>query len=206
VILFDEIEKAHTTIMDKFLQVLDDGRLTDGTGATVYFSQSLIVFTSNIGSTIKQCTPDGREVSVPVTKPDMNYKQVSDLYRDAVRNHFIQIGRPEILGRIGEENIVVFDIMRIENVAKILQKLLTGVTATVNEKYGLQVDFDESIYQLCQRHCTQPEVSMLGYRSIRDFVQSQVIVPLNRKLLDRNRLSKKLLILVTEDRIDVQEK
>jgi ATP-dependent Clp protease ATP-binding subunit ClpA len=76
-ILFDEIEKAHPRIMDKFLQVLDDGRLTDGMGETVYFSQSFIIFTSNIGSTRMDRDPAGREKVVPVLRPDMTYQDLA---------------------------------------------------------------------------------------------------------------------------------
>ncbi|GFP40130.1 AAA family ATPase [Candidatus Hakubella thermalkaliphila] len=62
VLLFDEIEKAHPSILDKFLQILEDGRMTDGKGETVYFSESIIIFTSNIGSYLDVPTGDGRTV------------------------------------------------------------------------------------------------------------------------------------------------
>lgn len=205
VILFDEIEKAHPAIMDKFLQVLDDGRLTDGTGTTVYFSQSLIVFTSNIGSTEEKESQLGRPIRVPTIRPDMTYKEVGKLYREAVRNHFIKIGRPEILGRIGDENIIVFDIMRSENVPQILQKFLSSIASSVKEKYGLRLDFDGSIVELCQRHCAQPQVAVSGYRSIRTFVKSHIIPPLNGKLLDQNRSSIGLRVLAIGDTVDIED-
>jgi len=62
VLLFDEIEKAHPSILDKFLQILEDGRMTDGKGETVYFSESIIIFTSNIGTYIDAPSVDGRTV------------------------------------------------------------------------------------------------------------------------------------------------
>ena len=68
VLLFDEIEKAHPKILDKFLQILDDGRMTDGKGETVYFSESIIIFTSNIGSYIDMPSPDGKSM---IRKPNI---------------------------------------------------------------------------------------------------------------------------------------
>ena len=71
-ILFDEIEKAHPRILDKFLQILDDGRLTDGRGRTVHFSETIIVFTSNLGVSVEE--PDGRRrflVSADTPREDL---------------------------------------------------------------------------------------------------------------------------------------
>ncbi len=94
-LLFDEIEKAHPRILDKFLQILEDGRLTDGKGETVMFSDTFIVFTSNIGaSTIKPGDDTTEE------------------FKSAVSSHFVnELKRPELLGRIGEANIVPFNFM-----------------------------------------------------------------------------------------------
>ncbi len=69
VLLFDEIEKAHPKILDKFLQILDDGRLTDGRGDTVYFSDCVIIFTSNLGFYRDIPLPDGRTARVPNVLP-----------------------------------------------------------------------------------------------------------------------------------------
>ena len=84
VLLFDEIEKAHGRILDKFLQILEDGRLTDGRGETVYFSETIIIFTSNIGAA---------EVD-----SNMNSKEVKKQFIEKVQVHFIkELGRPELL-------------------------------------------------------------------------------------------------------------
>lgn len=96
-LLFDEIEKAHPRILDKFLQILEDGRLTDGKGETVMFSDTVIVFTSNIGAA---------EVS-------HESQNVRDEFIQKVRQHFVhELKRPELLGRIGEANIIPFNFMR----------------------------------------------------------------------------------------------
>lgn len=96
VVLFDEIEKAHPRILDKFLQILEDGRLTDGKGVTVSFSETILVFTSNIGAA--EVNPDE--------------KDVRSAFVEKVRAHFVkELKRPELLGRIGESNIIPFNFM-----------------------------------------------------------------------------------------------
>ena len=108
VVLFDEIEKAHPRILDKFLQILDDGQLTDGRGDRVYFSESIIIFTSNLG--IYKLDEDGKR-SENVSQ-DQPYDVVEFRVRDEIANHFkFRLNRPEILNRFGE-NIVVFDFIR----------------------------------------------------------------------------------------------
>jgi len=102
-LLFDEIEKAHPRILDKFLQILEDGRLTDGKGDTVIFSDTFIVFTSNIGSSTIKNSNDNDDTA--------------KAFQGAVRDHFINdLKRPEILGRIGEANIIPFNFMSDESV------------------------------------------------------------------------------------------
>ena len=110
VILLDEVEKAHPDVFNVLLQVLDDGRLTDGQGRTVDFKNTVIVMTSNIGSPIIQSMAG---------KP---YEEMKDAVWDELKNHF----RPEFLNRIDET--VVFhalDAKNIESIAKIQLKTLT---------------------------------------------------------------------------------
>ena len=97
VLLFDEIEKAHPRVLDKFLQILEDGRLTDGRGQTVHFSETVIIFTSNIGA--------------GDANPSSSYDETKAHFMNAVQGHFNDtLGRPELLNRFGD-NIVVFDFI-----------------------------------------------------------------------------------------------
>ena len=102
VILFDEIEKAakpNPRILDIFLQILEDGRLTDSKGQTVYFGNTVIVFTSNLGSS--------------VVRPNEDKKVVSQQFIDVVKEYFdTKLQRPELLGRIGYSNIVPFNFIQ----------------------------------------------------------------------------------------------
>jgi energy-coupling factor transporter ATP-binding protein EcfA2 len=124
-LLFDEIEKAHPRILDKFLQILEDGRLTDGKNETISFADTFIVFTSNIGAA--QIQPDTSEV-------------VSEQFKQAVQTHFRDVlNRPELLGRIGEANIIPFNFMKNPNVLKsIARAKLKPLAERLKEKWGIE--------------------------------------------------------------------
>ncbi|MCU1721828.1 AAA family ATPase [Pseudomonas sp. 5P_5.1_Bac1] len=122
-LLFDEIEKAHPRILDKFLQILEDGRLTDGKGETVMFSDTVIVFTSNIGAA------------------DVSHESqsVRDDFIQEVRQHFVhELKRPELLGRIGEANIIPFNFMRDEGfLIDIARAKLEPLRKGLKDKWGV---------------------------------------------------------------------
>lgn len=131
VLLFDEIEKAHVRILDKFLQILEDGRLTDGKGETVYFSETIIIFTSNIGAAEVNLTED-REL-------------VKRQFMEKVREHFVTVAkRPELLNRIGD-NIVPFNFITDEDfLIKIAQAKLRPLRERLKEKYRISdLAFDD---------------------------------------------------------------
>ncbi len=123
-LLFDEIEKAHPRILDKFLQILEDGRLTDGKGETVMFSDTFIVFTSNIGAS-------------KVKPTDEN---VEEAFKEAVKEHFISgLKRPEILGRIGEANIIPFNFVTDDQfLIEIARSKLQPLKTRLSEKWGVR--------------------------------------------------------------------
>jgi ATP-dependent Clp protease ATP-binding subunit ClpA len=124
-LLFDEIEKAHPRILDKFLQILEDGRLTDGKGETVSFSDTFIVFTSNIGAS--EILPS-------------NIEQVHEDFKTAVQNHFRnELKRPELLGRIGEANIIPFNFMQNDEILKeIARAKLRPLETRLKEKWQIK--------------------------------------------------------------------
>jgi ATP-dependent Clp protease ATP-binding subunit ClpB len=124
VILFDEVEKAHEDVFNVLLQVLDDGRLTDGQGRTVDFRNTIIVLTSNLGSDVLAAQPDG-EI------PALAQAQVMK----AVREHF----RPEFLNRLDE--IVLFRRLQRSDMATIVDIQLAGLRRLLEDrKIGLQLD------------------------------------------------------------------
>ena len=136
IILFDEIEKAakpNPRILDIFLQILEDGRLTDSKGETVYFSESVIIFTSNLGAS---------EVSDSGSNED-----VAQEFIKIVKNYFDnEIKRPEILGRIGYSNIVPFNFIRdTEFAVKIAKSKLRPVQRGIAEKYRIDLEFEDEL-------------------------------------------------------------
>ena len=131
VLLFDEIEKAHGRIMDKFLQILEDGRLTDGKGETVYFSETFIIFTSNIGAADADIA--------------WNAEQTRKHFIDKVTDHFVtELKRPEILNRIGEANIVPFNFIRNDDVLVAIGKSkFKPIRNFIKERYKAEIRFDD---------------------------------------------------------------
>ena len=136
IILFDEIEKAakpNPRILDIFLQILEDGRLTDSKGETVYFSESVIIFTSNLGAS---------EVSSNGSNED-----VAQEFIKIVKNYFDnEIKRPEILGRIGYSNIVQFNFIKDREFSvKIARSKLRPVQKAILEKYRIDLEFEDEL-------------------------------------------------------------
>jgi energy-coupling factor transporter ATP-binding protein EcfA2 len=167
VLLFDEVEKANPRVLDVFLQILDEGRLTDGAGDTVSFSQSLIIFTSNEGSG-----------EIAGRSSQFGYEELAKHFRGAVERCFIeQLRRPELLGRIGSDNIVVFDLLRPTLVSAILKKFLGNVTANAKELHGLDLVFEDSIEAVCAEWMRKN--LHLGGRAVRNFVDRFVVPPVN---------------------------
>ena len=178
ILLFDEIEKAHPSILDKFLQILEDGRMTDGQGNTVYFSETIIIFTSNLG--IYTVNENGqREANV---SSDMPYQEISARVKCAIEEYFkLQLGRPEILNRIGE-NIVVFDYIRPEVAKLILNAQVKKIVKNLSvEKHNTLSVADETMQIL-----TEQALSNLanGGRGIGNVVENFLINPLSRYLFD----------------------
>jgi len=184
-ILFDEIEKAHPRILDKFLQVLEDGRLTDGRGRTVYFSESVLVFTSNLGMYVED---ERGERQLNVTADD-SYPDIAERILDAISNHFrFELQRPELLNRFGD-NIVVFDFIRETVAREIFGKMLNSVVSRVRDELELDLSLSEEVVQSIRDKCISDLTN--GGRGIGNRLETFLINPLSRALflmeLERGR-------------------
>lgn len=178
VVLFDEIEKAHPRILDKFLQILDDGVLTSGRGDRVYFSEALIIFTSNLG--IYSTSPDG-ERRANVTS-DESFSEVQSKVRREIENHFkLVLNRPEILNRFGE-NIIVFDFIRSEVAGKIFDSMVDSVLKDA-ESSGHAVTMSVDAHNVLKELCISDLSN--GGRGIRNKIEAHLINPLARALFER---------------------
>jgi hypothetical protein len=181
VLLFDEVEKAHPSIFDKFLQILDDGRLTDGKGETVYFSECILIFTSNLGTYAPAGDDGSRQKLVSAQMP---YPQIREVMLGAIRQHFNQVlGRPEILNRFGE-NFVVFDYIRPQLAGEILDHLLHQLGQSLLEQQGIHLrlgaEVRQQLVQLSSGHLE------FGGRGIRNLLEAALVNPLASALFDQH--------------------
>jgi ATP-dependent Clp protease ATP-binding subunit ClpB len=182
-ILFDEIEKAHPRILDKFLQLLDDGRLTDGQGETVYFTESVIVFTSNLGVYSDSEEPDGAGGTVRVRRPtvdraSVSYAEMSAKIEAAIRQYFVlELGRPELLNRIGD-NIVVFDYIDAATGELVLELMVRNVIDRVRQEHQIDLRIGERAMQRLKAACLSSETLQLGGRGIGSILETSLVNPL----------------------------
>ena len=164
VILFDEIEKAHPDVFNTFLQILDDGRLTDSQGRTVDFKNTLIIMTSNIGSPLLMEGMDSKgEITEKTRKSVMS----------ELRKHF----RPEFLNRVDE--IVLFKPLTLEEIKKIVDLLLGQLRHRLAER-RLTLNLSDAAREHIAREGYDP---VYGARPLKRFLQREVETRLSRKLL-----------------------
>lgn len=199
VILFDEIEKAHPRLLDKFLQILEDGRLTDGRGDTVYFSESVIVFTSNLGIFVE----DENGERIQNVRPEDPYEEVEAKVRTAIEDHFkFRLLRPEILNRIGD-NIVVFNFISPDSARQILGGMLSNVVARVKAEHKLDLSISPSAMERIESWCLKDLSN--GGRGVGNRLESILVNPLSRALFQgeiRAEVSKVSIEEITEaDRV-----
>lgn len=170
VILFDEIEKAHGRILDKFLQILEDGRLTDGKGETVSFSETIIIFTSNIGAA--------------AIDPKEDCEEIRKKFIKEVENHFVkELRRPELLNRIGD-NIVSFNFILDPNVfTSIAKAKFLVIKNFVEEKYNAKLMFENEEESFCFI-ASRVEKSN-GGRGLLNTIETMIVNPLSRWIFDR---------------------
>jgi ATP-dependent Clp protease ATP-binding subunit ClpA len=168
VILLDEIEKAHPDVFNLLLQVLDDGRLTDGQGRTVDFKNTVVIMTSNVGSQLISAVGGaGRG------EQDAAYEAMKRQVTEALRQQF----RPEFLNRIDE--IIVFHALSETDLEQIVELLLKGLERRLLEQ-DLTVDITPAARQLIVREGTDPA---FGARPLKRTIQRLVENPLARALL-----------------------
>jgi ATP-dependent Clp protease ATP-binding subunit ClpB len=160
VVLFDEIEKAHPDVFNVLLQVLDDGRITDGQGRTVDFKNTVIIMTSNIGSQY-------------ITEEESKENR-SRLVTDALRAHF----RPEFLNRVDE--IIIFDRLSEDDLKKIVEIQLSRLSKRL-EQQKITLKLSDSAKELLAREGYDP---VYGARPLRRTIQKEILDPLSIDILE----------------------
>ena len=193
VVLFDEIEKAakpNPRILDIFLQILEDGRLTDSKGETVYFSDTIIVFTSNLGANQVQASADNEGVAKEFIR--------------IVKEYFDQeLKRPELLGRIGYNNIVPFNFIQDKEFQyKICKSKLKPVIRGIEEKYKLDLEFEKEMDAI--NYILSAVDSAKGGRDILNAINDRLLDPLAMFLFEnkddlRSLRGSKIITKVTKE-------
>lgn len=183
IFLFDEIEKADSRIMDKFLQILGEGRLTDGQGRTVYFNESIIVFTSNLGVYVPDPNDITGQTKIPAFSTEDSYETIRSKVTRAIESYFTtKLGRPELLNRIGD-NIVVFNFIEDRNIRKILNLKIGNISDSMLKSRNIAIIVEESakdqLMELCRTTCKNK-----GGRGIENVIESALINPLARYIYD----------------------
>ncbi len=166
VVLFDEIEKAHADVFNVLLQVLDDGRLTDGQGRTIDFSNTIIIMTSNVGS---------QKIMDYDLSSKESFAKLEVEMLEILRQHF----RPEFLNRI--DDIVIFDRIHEQAMRAIVDVQLERVARQVKDSRDITLAFDESVRDMLARDGYDPS---FGARPLKRLVQKRILDPLALELID----------------------
>ena len=168
VVLFDEIEKAHPDVFNVLLQVLDDGRLTDGQGRTVDFKNAIVIMTSNLGSPIiQEYFLDGKTTSS--ARQAMEDKVMAELKR-----HF----RPEFLNRV--DDVIIFQSLDEEELSRIVEIQLAGLSKRLAQQ-NLTLEVDAAAKRLIAKEGYDPQ---FGARPLKRAVQDLLLNPLSLRLLE----------------------
>ena len=167
VVLLDEIEKAHADVYNVLLQVFDDGRLTDGKGRVVDFTNTIMIATSNLGSELIQ-----RQLSLRAVDEEDQTRLRREIM-DVVRGHF----RPEFINRIDE--IIIFHALRREQIRAIVELQLERVKRTAHGQ-GIALEIDESAVEHLAAAGFRPE---FGARELRRLIRTELETELARAML-----------------------
>ncbi|MBT6718390.1 MAG: ATP-dependent chaperone ClpB [Nitrospina sp.] len=180
VVLLDEIEKAHPDVFNLFLQILDEGRLTDGQGKTVDFKNTVILMTSNLGSKfIEQSGLEAleRETAGEVKEVwEREYEKVQDAVRQELRNHF----RPEFLNRI--DDIVLFKNLTRDQIRDIVEVQLKDLRGRLADR-NISLELSDKVKEMLADKGYDP---VFGARPLKRAIQKYLQDPLSRKILQED--------------------
>jgi len=177
VILFDEVEKAHQDVFNSMLQILDDGRLTDGKGRTVDFRNTILIMTSNIGS---------QEI-LDFHEKGGSYEQMRETVLGMLRQHF----RPEFLNRVDET--IVFRALERGQVKEIAVLLLQRLSERLTSTADLTLEWNEDVVAYLAEKGYDPAY---GARPLKRVIQNEVETPLSRKIISGDISPKEIVTLV----------
>lgn len=184
VILFDEIEKAHKDVLNILLQILDEGRITDAQGRTVNFENTVIIMTSNAGSTDQNTMGFG--------------KSQDDITEEVTMKALERFLRPEFLGRVDE--IVIFNNLSFDTFQKIACLMLDELIPSLKDK-GIELSYDESVPVFLAK---QAYGSKKNARGLRDAVRREIEEKLANAIIFNQDIEIKSISLSANEKIDIK--
>jgi ATP-dependent Clp protease ATP-binding subunit ClpB len=191
VVLFDEIEKAHHDVFNVLLQVLDDGRLTDGQGRTVDFKNTIVIMTSNLGSQIIQ------EYFMDGHTDKSSHQTMEDKVMAELKRHF----RPEFLNRV--DDVIIFQSLDESEIERIVDIQLEKLKKRLAQQQ-LTLDVDAGAKKLLAREGYDPQ---FGARPLKRAVQERILNPLSLRLLEGEfKPGDKIKVTVKDDELVFQRK
>lgn len=191
ILLFDEIEKANPSILDKFLQILEDGRMTDGKGETVFFSDTLIIFTSNLGVTKRNAVTG---VTIPIINyndDNSNYELFKKKVLSGIEDFFNnEIRRPEIKNRIGD-NFLVFEYIDNETGKMIAEKQISQIKNNLLISKNIDLNISDNAYDKLMSFVYNNLKD--GGRGVGNAIEKHLINPTARIMADNKILNDKTI-------------
>ena len=197
ILLFDEIEKAHPSIMDKFLQILEDGRMTDGQGNTVYFSEALIIFTSNLGITKKIIDSSGNERREMLVSIDETYESMENKVINGIKAHF----KPEVVNRIGN-NIVVFDFIRDEVSQLIVKSQIKKINENIEKIKKIKIVISPEILEYYYKLAKEKNILEMGGRGIGNMIEDKYINELSDYIFNSRNENGNIIAYIENEKIN----
>ncbi|MBC8059668.1 MAG: ATP-dependent Clp protease ATP-binding subunit [Clostridiaceae bacterium] len=193
VILFDEIEKAHPDVFNILLQILEDGRLTDGKGKTINFKNTVIIMTSNVGaSTIKKQKSLGFSTGNSLKEKETEYEKMKDYVMEELKRSF----RPEFLNRI--DDIIVFHQLEEKDLKQIVKLMLRDVSDRLKEQ-NINIFFDDASEEFLAKKGFD---TTYGARPLRREITKSVEDKLSEEILKGNvNINDDLTVTVSEDEL-----
>ncbi len=203
ILLFDEIEKADPSILDKFLQILDDGRMTDGKGETVYFNNCVICFTSNLGM---YKTDEATNRKIALIEYGTDYDTLKQKIETGIGEFFkIKIQRPEILNRIGD-NFLIFDFIREDVGKNIFLKNLKKIKENALKNTGFEIEVSDDVSTAIWAEIIRKKTDAnglvstqleMGARGILTSLEKLFLTPLTKYVFTNNIQSGEKVIIAT---------
>ena len=186
VVLFDEIEKAHPDVLNSLLQILDDGRLTDGQGRTVSFKNTIIIMTSNLGA--NEVKEHRKSLGFG---DDSNQEEIDSkkIYMDALKRKF----KPELVNRI--DVICIFDSLSAKDLVKIAKILISNINKRLKEK-NLSIKITEDALEYIVTHGSNLEY---GARPLKRYIQQEIEDQIAEKILLGQLNNEGVIVIDIED-------